>query len=135
MNCWLLPRFLQNDHAWGLYLAYIEPYEKHRIWKHYSVIPGDVPLVGDSFWVGAWPGLDSGKEDPPPSPDYVPQTRQELDEPDWQGPGMDRFCTNRHNMAINMSFVGGHVKRVELGDLWALRWHKTYMRFYDIILP
>jgi hypothetical protein len=48
---------------------------------------------------------------------------------------MERFCINRHDMAINLAFVGGNVERVDLSDLWAIRWHKTYYRFYNISVP
>jgi len=136
INCWLLPRSLPNDSAYYLYEAYIKT-NPLKIWKKYSTVPSDVPLVGDSFWVGAWPGLNSGTEFPNETPehDYIP-TAQQLEEPNWgMYEGIERFCADRHGMAVNMAFVGGNVDRVELADLWALRWHKTYYRFYNITVP
>jgi len=137
MNCWLLPRFpSQNSDEYAsvgyLKAAYIDP-NPLKIWKKYSTVSSDVPLGGDANWVGTWPGWRSGTEFPsrPPQPDPVPF---DLDQPGWTD-DMGGFCINRHGMAINVAFVGGNVERLELADLWGLRWHKTYMRYYNITVP
>ena len=37
-----------------------------------------------------------------------------------------RLCVARHNMAINVGFMVGHVSTVPLPDLWTLPWHREW---------
>jgi hypothetical protein len=140
LNCWLLPKFpSQNsdeyvgvqdlaEMIYGRPLNYQNGPHAKKVFKNYSTVPSDVPLGGDSNWVGSWVGMDSGSEYPNPQADPVP-------DPDVSNWGlMDRFCINRHGMAINLAFVGGNVERVDLSDLWGLKWHKTYVRWYNIVV-
>jgi len=39
---------------------------------------------------------------------------------------MTRLCIDRHDMAINMTFVDGSVQKVWLKDLWKFPWHKNF---------
>ena len=74
----------------------------------------DVPMVGDSIWVGSWPDNN----------DVVLTDTKNGWGYHQDGYFMGRFCIDRHRHAINMAFVDGHVTRVELQDLWKLRWHR-----------
>jgi prepilin-type N-terminal cleavage/methylation domain-containing protein len=135
VNCWLFPNYPSQNSDEYESVRYLKEFYFDRNpakpYMKYSTAPSDVPLVGDATWCGAWPGVDSGTEFPtkPPQPDPVPV---DLTAGEWDL--MPIFCTDRHGMAINMAFVGGNVERVELADLWALRWHKTYYRFYNIVV-
>ena len=40
--------------------------------------------------------------------------------------GMQRVCITRHERAINMASMDGHVQLVKLPDLWNQKWHSTY---------
>jgi len=78
-------------------------------------IPGraDIPVFCDSIWV-----------------DSLPQDWQEVPV-DLYGGGEDdvgfsRVCIDRHKMAINLSFADGHAGRVQLEDLWKLKWNKKF---------
>jgi prepilin-type processing-associated H-X9-DG protein len=35
---------------------------------------------------------------------------------------------NRHNMAINVSFLDGHVELTKLPNLWTLKWAPDWSR-------
>ena len=105
INLWLLPS--------GIYSAQFPPSKAFA--KLSSVRQSsEVPVIADSIWVGSWPD------------------NQDLVFPDtktgWgqhaNGYFMGRFCIDRHRHAINVAFVDGHVSRVELQDLWKLRWHR-----------
>ena len=72
-----------------------------------------IPVLADCILENGRP-LDT---DPPPA---------NLEQP-FAGAGgaagnMGYFCIDRHDHAINISFVDGHAERVVLGDLWKLRW-------------
>ena len=73
----------------------------------------EVPLVADCIWENAWP-LES--DTPHPSLYYH----------DYGYNMMSRFCIARHNKAINVGFLDGHVTTVPLRQLWTLMWHQNW---------
>jgi len=105
INLWLLPN--------GAYSAQFPPSKSFP--KLSSVRQSsDVPMVGDSIWVGSWPDNN----------DVVLSDTKNGWGYHQDGYFMGRFCIDRHRHAINMAFVDGHVSRVELQDLWKARWHR-----------
>jgi prepilin-type processing-associated H-X9-DG protein len=54
--------------------------------------------------------------DPPPAQDDAQATS-------W---GMEVVCINRHQGSINTLFCDSSVRRVDLKELWTLKWHKTF---------
>lgn len=45
----------------------------------------------------------------------------------WQSTvHMQRVCIDRHDGATNMAFLDWSVRKVDLKELWTLKWHKTY---------
>ncbi len=40
--------------------------------------------------------------------------------------GMKHFCMDRHNGAINLTFMDMSAREVELKELWNLKWHKNF---------
>src|SRR5688572_26453869 len=105
INLWLLPK--------GAYAAQFPPSKSFA--KLSSVRQSsDVPMVADSIWVGSWPDNNDQV-----LPDIKTGWGYHQD-----GYFMGRFCIDRHRRAINVAFVDGHVARVELQDLWKLRWHR-----------
>jgi prepilin-type processing-associated H-X9-DG protein len=55
--------------------------------------------------------------------------------PHWSGAGkpppgpsgtMAYFCIDRHRRAINLVFLDGHAQRVELSELWMLKWNNQF---------
>ena len=77
---------------------------------------GNTPIMGDSIWVGSWPYSD----DLPPTDLETGGTTHA------RGYFMQRFCIDRHGKGIRVGYVDGHVKEVDLEDLWLLTWHKRY---------
>jgi prepilin-type N-terminal cleavage/methylation domain-containing protein/prepilin-type processing-associated H-X9-DG protein len=105
INLWLLPK--------GAYANQFPPTKSFA--KLASVKQSsEVPMVADSIWVGSWP--DNNDQ-------VLPDIKT-----GWgyhqNGYFMGRFCIDRHRRAINVAFVDGHVARVELQDLWKMRWHR-----------
>ena len=88
-------------------------------WTNFSTAPGRVPLLGDSIYYGAVAGLD-GDPTPKESGTYT------VKEGAWWYYGIPRYVLDRHNMAVNIAFVGGHVEKVPLEDLWQLKWSKQF---------
>ncbi|UCF43287.1 MAG: prepilin-type N-terminal cleavage/methylation domain-containing protein [Planctomycetota bacterium] len=43
------------------------------------------------------------------------------------GDELARYCLNRHNMAINGLFLDCSVRRIDLKELWVLKWHREFM--------
>ena len=39
---------------------------------------------------------------------------------------MGRFCVDRHQMAVNVSFLDASARTVPLQGLWKLKWHKAF---------
>lgn len=110
LNMWLTPDFPDFQ----------DLFPRKRHWPNYSTARGNVPVFADSIWVGGWPQ----------DRDYTPLEvglTLETGIP-WHDPGyqMGRFCIDRHNMAVNVSFQGGNVEKVRLPGLWKLLWYKGF---------
>jgi len=87
--------------------------------KHYWGTPNvqggaNIPLFLDCwFWCGG-----PENNDTPPSYDgerFEPHTN-----------GMNRFCINRHQQAINAIFLDYSVDRVWLKSLWRIKWGRNF---------
>ena len=100
-----------------------------NFYKKYSGAQGNVPLLGDSVWVGSWP-FDADKP-----PEDLSGERGYPRYPHGEGYFMGCFCVDRHKKAINVGFVDSHTGRVPLEELWALKWHKHFRPNYDISIP
>jgi prepilin-type N-terminal cleavage/methylation domain-containing protein len=115
LNLWLLPT--------GRYVA---SFPAENFYKKYSDAKSDVPLLGDSVWVGSWPDSD----------DIVPYDLiRAFGMQHAQGRFMARFCIDRHNKAVNIGFVGTRVERVPLEELWTLKWHRRFKPNCDVSIP
>jgi prepilin-type N-terminal cleavage/methylation domain-containing protein/prepilin-type processing-associated H-X9-DG protein len=90
--------------------------EKSLAYRDSSEARSDIPVFAESVWLA---GLPKDNQLPPTDP-------YELIEPPMWSSGILRFCIDRHNMAINVSFADGHAESVKLGDLWAIKWNKTF---------
>ena len=105
LNLWLLPN--------GLYGNQFPPTKSFA--KLTSVKKSsETPMVLDSIWVGGWPDNN----------DLVFPNIQTGWGQHANGYFMGRFCIDRHRKAVNVGFVDGSVRRVELVDLWRLNWHR-----------
>ncbi len=81
----------------------------------------EIPLIFDSTWPTAWPK----ETDTVPANLYgdvgTPPTSLSIGNNLGQ-----RVCIARHQMAINVGFLDGHVQTVPLPDLWKLKWHRNW---------
>ena len=86
---------------------------RQRLYKFPVKNSAEVPLVGDAIWSNGWPTEN----------DSVPVN---LYNTNSFGPMMGRFCVARHQRAVNMGFLDGHVATVPLYELWTLKWHRQW---------
>ncbi len=83
----------------------------------YTKNASQIPLFLDCwFWCG-WPDHD----DPPPTAD-TREARLTSDDD-----AMSRFCINRHQGAINGTFLDGSTRKIGLKGLWRLKWSKRFI--------
>ncbi|GAI06205.1 unnamed protein product [marine sediment metagenome] len=75
----------------------------------------NIPVLLDALWVNGWP--------------------EHYDQPaefeDWWmdeigANEMRRFCANRHNGCVNGVFVDFSIRKIELKQLWRLKWSRGY---------
>ncbi|AQQ70048.1 type II secretion system protein G [Limihaloglobus sulfuriphilus] len=74
----------------------------------------NIPILADSWWYCGLPNDD----DPPPSfnGEVVSDNNK----------SMNRFCVDRHNGYVQVSFMDGSGRKVGLKELWTLKWHKSF---------
>jgi prepilin-type N-terminal cleavage/methylation domain-containing protein len=81
----------------------------------YSVKGGyNIPVFMDCCWYDVWPH----HEDNPP---------EDID--DVVGAGSDemkRVCLDRHSHAVNGVFLDWSVRKIDLKELWVLKWHRNF---------
>ncbi len=80
------------------------------------VATSETPLFGDSAWADTgWP-----LETNPLPPNYISPYNS-------TGAGyLERMCVDRHNEAINVTFLDGSARRIRILDLWSLKWHAKW---------
>jgi prepilin-type N-terminal cleavage/methylation domain-containing protein/prepilin-type processing-associated H-X9-DG protein len=85
----------------------------NRQWQKMGNKQGySVPMFLEGWrWGG---GMTSRSNDAPPDKDSR-----------WNTPA-GRFCIDRHDLAINVCFMDGHVEKVGLKGLWDMKWHREY---------
>ncbi len=129
-------RFMGGEGSYGLNLwllpddpIYAPAFPAENFYRKYSHAPADAPLLGDSVWVGSWP-FDADKP-----PEDLSGEKGYPGYPHGKGYFMGRFCVDRHKKAINVGFVDSRVGRVDLKELWALKWHKHFKTSNDVSIP
>jgi len=75
--------------------------------------PSRVPFYLDSRWVDAWPNDDN-------------EPKTDPDDPTSGSGYMNHFVLDRHNEAVNAVFFDGSGRKVDIKELWSLKWHKTF---------
>ncbi len=84
-------------------------------WKTVHVKQADrIPVFMDCYWYDVWPH----RIDNPP---------QNVN--DVVGAGTDemkRVCLDRHNGSINCAFLDWSIRKVDLKELWTLKWHRNF---------
>jgi prepilin-type N-terminal cleavage/methylation domain-containing protein/prepilin-type processing-associated H-X9-DG protein len=78
-----------------------------------------IPVFADSTWVDAWPD----RLDPPPANPLVGGSPPQ---PTGAPFMMHRVSIPRHGKMTQVVFLDGSAKRVNLKELWQLRWHAKF---------
>jgi prepilin-type processing-associated H-X9-DG protein len=47
---------------------------------------------------------------------------------------MAYFCVDRHDRAVNVTFLDGHAERVPLPGLWKLEWNRGFA-YRNVVVP
>ena len=129
-------RALEAEGSYGMNLwldaegAYVNDFPKTNYYTLFSVAPGDVPVYGDSVWVGSWP---EGRDRAPV--DLKGAGYGGGDFPHARGQFMGRFAIDRHRGGINVGFVDGHAAKVPVKGLWMLNWHRDFAPNPSVKLP
>jgi prepilin-type N-terminal cleavage/methylation domain-containing protein/prepilin-type processing-associated H-X9-DG protein len=91
-------------------------------WRTMDVQGGNrIPIFGDSMWRGGGPFYQNGN---PQSERIMP--------PEFDGQWiaakneMMHFAINRHNGSVNHAFLDWSVRKVDIKQLWTLKWHRQY---------
>ena len=74
---------------------------------------GNIPLIMDCCWAGGFP---QDTHDPP----------QYEGEVDLGEPEMRRYVINRHHYKVIVCFVDYSVRKVDLKELFVLKWHRLF---------
>ncbi|MHC4396533.1 MAG: type II secretion system protein [Planctomycetota bacterium] len=93
------------------------PVNQLKYWRRTDIRKANrVPALLGAQWIDGWPE---------PTDDPSHYDGQHF----WSLGGdndMGRFCTNRHDGALNAVFLDFSVRSVGLKELWILKWHRTY---------
>jgi prepilin-type processing-associated H-X9-DG protein len=78
--------------------------------------PSEVPVMADAMWRGGGPKTTG-----------LPGERPEFNG-QWSGTQYDfkHFAMHRHNKGIQLVFVDGSARYVQVRDLWTLSWHRNF---------
>jgi prepilin-type N-terminal cleavage/methylation domain-containing protein len=75
--------------------------------------PGTIPLIMDCCWAGGFP------QDLHEPPEFEGEVG-------LGGMEMKRYVINRHNYTVNTCFVDFSVSKVDLKELFVLKWYRTF---------
>jgi len=80
-----------------------------------------IPLIMDARWESIWPV----SEDPIPAAGSL-RGRKEIPISDGNWRLADNLAMLRHGTGVNICFLDGSVRHVDVNDLWTLKWNKFY---------
>ncbi|MBI1367867.1 MAG: prepilin-type N-terminal cleavage/methylation domain-containing protein [Planctomycetes bacterium] len=102
--------------------------DRHFRTEGMSTEPTNIPLLGDCIWHNSYPLSTNA----PPTTEPAATATQ----PVPLGVSlMGRYVIRRHYGAINMSFLDGSARHVNLEDLWDLTWHRGYVHRTQMPIP
>ena len=86
-----------------------------KAWERFDARKAsEIPLIFDCFFHGAYPEAM-----------HMPATTQTTNAI-WEAEDMGWVCIDRHDGYINLVFLDGSVKKVELVDLYTLSWNRKF---------
>ena len=110
-NLWML-----SEHPFG---------NEQKFWGKQSRATWNVPVFLDCYWVDGLPREDNLPQDDP----------DDLTTWDLNGHQMQRFNIDRHRGSVSASFADGASRKIELKELWELKWHTEWVTPRDIVWP
>jgi len=83
-------------------------------WREFGSVScaDNVPVFVDALRFDLWPR----HTEPPAANEFA----------FWTANNMARCCINRHQGAVNCLFMDWSVRRVDLKELWTLKWHRSF---------
>lgn len=111
-NMWV-SRFKGSMTNWGY------PQSHHWSGRLNNPYSSEVPLFADAIWTGG----------------YTFHTDQPLAQEGGMSGQMNRFALRRHYGKVNVVFLDGSARNMELGDMWTLRWNKLFVPTDGIVIP
>jgi prepilin-type N-terminal cleavage/methylation domain-containing protein len=115
-----------SDFEDGVYASYgfnewlcnrrLSEQESDNYWRYVFGISNSnkIPLFLDCYWYDVY----AHSVDQPPTTEYQLHSAGTNE--------MRRVCLNRHSFAVNSVFLDWSVRKVDLKELWTLKWHKQY---------
>lgn len=106
------------------WVSYVESdrdsdFNSQRRWQKLSRVRdgSEVPMMLDSMWRGGMP-FESG---------YTSLSAPEVKD-QWRGPNYEisHFCVPRHGDKTQGLFVDLSTRKIEIKELWSLKWHRGY---------
>ncbi|MBI9016799.1 MAG: type II secretion system protein [Phycisphaerae bacterium] len=135
-NLWLSPVINTQRPGWG-FPGDVATNKAYHWGKTSAKNSTDIPVIGDCVWFGVEP-FDYQSGDPKgvvsAEKDYFKNHKPNVGTGSFQR-YMDRICLDRHSRAVNWGFMDGSGRKVQLEDLWTLRWHKKYKRADNVEIP
>jgi len=81
----------------------------------------NIPLIMDARWESFWPV----NEDATPPAGSL-RNRKEIPISDGNWRLVDNVAMLRHGFGINICFLDGSVRNIDVNDLWTFKWNKLY---------
>jgi prepilin-type N-terminal cleavage/methylation domain-containing protein/prepilin-type processing-associated H-X9-DG protein len=123
---WIARNDSAGSYGWNYWIKGWSEGNTHSNLKGWVRFPArkseQVPLIADCCW--PWASPDSGA--------VVPRNLQYPE--DGIDISLGVYCIDRHQMGVNVVFVDGHAERVELSQLWKLRWSEDFVP-RDVAVP
>lgn len=105
---------LYGSYGMNEWVGNVADEEAQEFWRRMDVKgAGNVPMLLGCNFMGGFPDHTDGP----------PAYNGEWNIVDEQ---MTRYCLDRHSMAINGVFLDVSVRRIDLKELWVLKWHRDF---------
>lgn len=122
LNAWQYNPTQYTVNAYGDDMYWLDV-PSSSFWKGVAI--GDsskIPVFTDGFYRGS--SVTSAiKAAPPSEEDLTPE--EVTSEPESNTLGTT-VCINRHKGSINGVFLDGSARKIDLKEIWKLKWHKTF---------
>ncbi|MBI9019054.1 MAG: prepilin-type N-terminal cleavage/methylation domain-containing protein [Phycisphaerae bacterium] len=111
----------------------IAQFNRQLSYRNTGCMNSNVPVFADGLWVDVGP-YDSSEPVPGRMDGFCWDSNNNgrYDSGEWFNNSMQRLCTERHGKFTNLAYADGHAAKVELAELWTLKWHRKYVPNFNI---